>query len=183
MDDHTKHMLEQGYLAPAQLKLKNSSWFHLMFKNAKSHSVPLHLVRRLIIDIEAQGSLLEWWKPSRIAVLDSGGMCWQGESEHTIQMGLLTIKTRVSDVSHFASEIRRLPLRYFTDGTPYYKMHSRYQCLVMKPGFKVKLERQLISATDSCEEQADAGIKELRRRIDAVEKATPFVRCAPRGRQ
>lgn len=183
-DTRASYLLGEGWFPwPVSLKAHGGAWFNLMFKDGKSHSVPRHLVHRVVDDMNERGCPLEWWKPSNLTGLDTGGMCRIGEPVHIVRLGPLQIKIRVTDVADFASEIQRLKLRRFSDGVPYYKLHSRFWCLVLRPGQKQELENTLLVLAIQVEPEAEAEIDMLRGACDKIAASSPYVKFAPRGEQ
>ena len=121
------------------------TWTKLGFDHAKVHAVPDSLLPQLMNEmVEERGHPVEDFdvkypghalgpnpKPITEWAIDFGGVWATGQPLETVHLDGLEIEIASDNVGYALAMIRDMKARYFTDGTPYYKLHHWHFCLVM----------------------------------------------------
>lgn len=139
----------------------------------KPHIIPLALMSKLARDFETrhpEHQAAFETEPREDVMVDLPGMIWLGRSYRSVDVGGLKFEVPSQDWSTILFDLKMKPLRTFEDGTPYYKLHHRYFCVV----FTQAQRDALVAAMEAQENEADAEAehdnKKFLEAIDGINK-------------
>lgn len=115
-------------------------WQGATFEGAKRHVVTTALLPETIRDLRSRGHHLSTQDVDQpnprllgAANLDMGGPWLQGAPVEVFTLDDLWVHVPSGHVDIVLRGCAKAPQRTFTDGSPYYKVHGRYTCLVLTP--------------------------------------------------
>lgn len=113
--------------------LSAGSWALIQFDGFKFHFCPSELAGDLIADIEARGGPALKLEGVDHGVIDLPGIVLANRSWEDIQIGGFTLGFPSQDFEHFMAELEYSPVRKFTSGREYHKIHGWLHCVVLTP--------------------------------------------------
>ncbi len=145
------------------------NWYRIIFEKALTHAVPANLKDQLIAELTERhhppveefslggpiAEITEWG-------FDLGGMAIMGEPQEEFTAAGLLWEVSSDHVSGVLSSFKKLPLRYFADGSPYYKAKFWLHATVMNPDQYHEILGALEACADVAEERAEAFFKARR---------------------
>jgi len=114
-------------------KLEPGSWACVMFDGFKAHFCPEELVADLIADIEGRGGTVMLVEESKEGGADLPGIILANRKWVDIPLGEFKLCFPAQDFEHFMAELEGSPVRRFSNGREYHKIHGGYHCVVMTP--------------------------------------------------
>lgn len=152
--------------------LKNSSWVFLHVEGFKIHICPRQLFDEVYDDLitrgggevySVQGTEEMGWDP--------GGMIMQDRTYQEVKIDSGRLWVASQDFSAFVARLERMPLRTFSNGKKYYKIHGWLHCLVFTPEQRdlvLAWAKKLLPDVEKIAEQED---KEFEKRIVKINDA------------
>lgn len=151
-------------------------WQFVMVTSFKGHIVPEHMTSLLVSDLlnreveEGTGPIcIDDLKDIDNAGMDLPGMVSMDRTWETIDVDGLKFEIPSQDFSHFYHRFKTAPLRSFSDGTPYHKVHSWINCIVVSPEQLVHILRkmeEMLPAANWRGEIDDRNIDEAKRALE-----------------
>lgn len=117
------------------------NWTNIIFEGAMGHVVPDGLKDQLLTEMLDRGHGPDMnfqlnggpVHKTTIRSFDMGGMYFAGQPEEEFTVDGLTIYVPSDQFASILKTLKRLPLRYFADGSPYYKAKFWMHATVMHP--------------------------------------------------
>ena len=159
------------------------TWLRIDFTEALIHTVHRSLAQPLILDMLERGHPIENYETrygrehaERLGgnpatkhdwCIDIGGLWVNGQPCESVLVDRLPIQIASDHLGTVLRGLRKLELRRFADGTPYYKLRHWHFATVLTPAQHVSLVSQLTAIEKSAEERATAFFDERRARANA----------------
>jgi hypothetical protein len=89
--------------------------------------------------------------------LDAGGWMIESRPVEEFKISGMIFSVPCEHVHIFASQLRKLEPRYFgkgSRGSEYYKLHSKWNCIVLTPTIKERLQAELEAREDDADKRA-----------------------------
>jgi hypothetical protein len=136
----------------------------VIWPHGSTHLVSTDRIEQTVQDLVDRGvpaEAVEVLEVDAPWTFDMPGMIWNGRTMLDFKVDTLELKIPAHDLGRFITNIRKLPLRTFADGTDYYKLHAFSRCLVLSPDQRAGLQRLMEEAYPDAEAAADEDIRKM----------------------
>jgi hypothetical protein len=161
-------------------QLAPNSWAAILFEGYKTHFCSSELVGDLVADIESRGGVTDKVKEVVTSGADLPGIVLVNSPWEEIALNNFKLCFPTQDFEHFMMELESSPLRKFSSGREYHKIHGWIHCIVFTPEQRVavlKTMEEMLPEVRAKREEVD---KEFLR---AMEKVNEDKLCAMSWRE
>lgn len=154
--------------------MTTTAWRRVLFENAKTHTYPAQYEALLIADLTARQVVFEHGydatenpHPVTEWQYDQGGMWVIGQPVDQFALDGLIVRVPCDHAASALGTWKRTRLRWFANGTPYYKLHGFRLVLVLTPAMFHALGAELEARVASAHDRAEAFFRERQARRDS----------------
>lgn len=150
-------------------ELDDELWAIAKFSDGfKCHYCPRWLIGGLVADITGRGGEFISAEPVTSGFIDLPGMVMADRPIESIRIDTFTLEIPSQDFDHFFDRLSKSPVRRFSDGSRYYKLHSWMMCVVLSTEQGALLVREMRLMAADVRKRADSADTEFARRMKNV---------------